>query len=717
MDIKNEVLVRIYILLFGMIIPLSLVLLSKTIYISVWEGEEWRAVGQDNYVKYKEVEADRGNIFSADGSVLATSIPYFDIYFDPIAPSDEDFAKNLDSLAYCLATYIDPSYTVGGYRERLMRLRADTTDRHVLLKRKVSYSEKRKIESFPLFNLGQFRGGIIAERRSDRRRPFGLLAQRTIGYVRDGAKDVGLEGFFNEELQGEPGGQFMICVDTRRDLWMPLEDLSAIDPKSGNDIWTTLDVNLQDIVENALLRAVNYHDADWGTAIMMDVETGAIRSIANLGRYKDTYWETYNHAVGSAVEPGSTFKTASMLAMLEDGHVQLDDTVFINKGVTQFYEETMKDASPESYKLDTITARKAFEISSNVGMAKLVSKHYSTRTEANEEKAAAQFIERLKSFNLHLPVGIEIAGEASPFIKEAYSDEDRWSGTTLPWMSIGYELRLTPLQLLSFYNAVANDGRMMKPYLVEQVERYGDAIETFKPTVIDRQIASKESIKHLQDLLQGVVDSGTAVKLKTPEYSFAGKTGTAQINYTRVSDRTRVGGYQASFAGYFPADNPKYSVIVVINNPKQNGFYGGEVAGPVFREIADKTMATQIDLHQAINTRPKPQLDENNLPGFDVGAPNDLQKVMAYLDMTVEGQVASTLAMVRPSRDTMMLYERNFPEGRVPAVTGMGLRDALYVLENLGLKVDVEGYGKVVRQSIKPGTPVKGQSIRLYLRL
>jgi len=717
MDIKNEVLYRVYFLLFGIIIPLSLILLYRTIFISVWEGDDWRAVGKDNYVKYKEVEADRGNIFSEDGSVLATSIPYFDIYFDPVTPTDKDFEDNLDSLAYCLATFIDPSYTVGGYRDRLIRLRQDSTDRHVLIKRKVSYSEKRKIESYPLFNLGQFRGGFIAERRSDRRRPFGVLAQRTIGYVRDGAKDVGLEGYFNEQLGGEPGGQFMICVDTRRDLWMPLDDLSAIDPKSGDDVHTTIDVNLQDIVENALLRAMNYHKADWGTAIMMDVETGAVRSIANLGKYSDTYWETYNHAVGSGVEPGSTFKTASMLALLEDGHVDLTDTVFINKGLGTFYEETMRDASSESYTLDTVSARRAFEISSNVGIAKLVNKHYSVPTEANKEKAAAQFIERLKSFNLHLPTEIEIAGEASPFIKEAYNTDDQWSGTTLPWMSIGYELKLSPLQLLTFYNAIANDGRMMKPYLVDRIERYGETIEKYKPTVIKRKLASEASVKQMQSLLRGVVDSGTAVKLSTPEYNFAGKTGTAQINYTRISDRTLVGGYQASFAGYFPADDPKYSVIVVINNPREHGFYGGDVAGPVFREIADRTMASRIDLHQALNSQPKPLLTENELPGFDVGAPKDITKVLTYLDLTLDGVVGTDLAMIRPSSDTLKLYERNIPEGRVPAVTGMGLREALFVLENLGLKVEVDGYGKVTRQSIKPGTSVRGQTIRLYLRL
>lgn len=512
MNIKNEVLVRVYILLFGLVIPFAILLLVKTVMIGYMEGERWRAQGDRNSRKYKEIKADRGNIFAGEGSVLATDIPYYDIYFDAVASTKKDFMENLDSLAYCLSRFVDQSYTEGGFKTQLLQWRADSL-RYVPLKKKVAYSLKQQVEQFPLFNLGRNRGGFIAERAADRRRPFGLLAQRTIGYVRENVKNnVGLEGYFNETLEGEPGGQVMVCIDPRNDIWKPVEDLMAIEPKSGDDIQTTIDVNLQDITEQALLDAMLYHRADWGTALLMEVKTGQIKAIANLGKYQNSYWETYNHAVGSSVEPGSTFKTASMLALLEDGFVDLEDKVFINKGMWEYYGTKMPDASSESFLLDTISIRKAFQISSNVGVSKAVVEHYGRRTEENKNEGAERFIKRLKQFNLHIPTGIEIEGSGEPYIKEAYSLEDDWSGLSLPWMSIGYELRLTPLQMLTFYNAIANDGTMMKPYLVKNVQRFGEIKKEFKPTIINKQIASKASIRAIQELLRGVVEEGTARK-------------------------------------------------------------------------------------------------------------------------------------------------------------------------------------------------------------
>ncbi|MCB9080084.1 MAG: transpeptidase family protein [Lewinellaceae bacterium] len=717
MNIRNEVLYRMYFLLFGLVVPAAAVLVYRTIEISVIDGERWRTEGQADYVRYRQIRADRGNILASDGSLLATSIPYFDIYFDPVAPAEKDFAGHIDSLAFCLATFVDDTYTPGGYRDYLLQLRRDSTNRHLLIKSRVSFNEKRKLESFPLFRMGRFRGGFIAEQVSERRRPFGLLAQRTIGYVREGAKPVGLEGFYNDVLEGEPGGQYMICVDRRQDIWMPLEDLAAIDPQGGDDVVTTIDVNLQDIVENALVRALNYHDAEWGTAVLMDTKTGAIKAIANLGRMAEGWWETYNYAVGSAIEPGSTFKTASMLAMLEDGTITLEDTVDIEHGKTQFYKETMVDSSPESATMDSIPVRKAFEMSSNVGIAKLVTSRYGGLSGRADDRSATKYIKRLKQFNLHLPTGVEIEGEADPYIKEAYSQESNWSGTTLPWMSIGYELRLTPLQLLTFYNAIANGGTMMRPYLVQGVQRNGEMLREFRPTVVKRHIASEASIAQIRELLEGVVERGTARKLSTDKFTFAGKTGTSQINYQRLSETvTRVGGYRASFVGYFPADNPRFSCIVVISKPNRNGIYGSDVAGPVFREIADKVFATTVDLHPVINEQPRPVLANQQLPGFDIGQKDDIKKVLTYLDVKNYGTPTTEWAVIRPRSDSLLVMERNLPEKQVPSVVGMGLKDALYALENRGLAVKVEGYGKVVQQSLRPGTPARGQTIKVTLR-
>lgn len=711
MNIKNEVLYRVYFLLFGIIAPAAVMLLYRTIQISIIQGEEWRKQGQDNYVRYKEIPAERGNIFSADGSLLATSIPYFDLYFDPVSPSDRDFNLYIDSLSLTWASLIDDTYTVGGLRERLIQLRQDSSNRHVLVKRRVSYAEKRQIEQFPLFRLGQFKGGLITEQRSDRRRPFGMLAQRTIGYVREGAKPVGLEGFFDQNLKGNPGGQYMICVDRRNDIWMPQEDLSSIDPRSGSDIRTTIDVNIQDIVQSALLRAMNYHDAQWGTAILMEVKTGAIKAVANLGRTEEGWWETYNYAVGTAVEPGSTFKAASMLAMLEDGYVNLEDSIDIEKGRTQFYEDVMVDASPESAKIDTTTVRRVFEMSSNVGMAKLVNQYYSV------QGGAERFIKRLHQFNLNLPTGIEIEGEAAPYIKEPFSQKDRWSGTTLPWMAIGYEMRLTPLQQLTFYNAIANNGMMMRPYMVDEIQSNGKTVEKFRPRVIKRSIASEQSIRRMQELLGGVVQRGTAQKISTPVYDFAGKTGTAQINYRRVgAERTRIGGYRASFVGYFPLENPVYSCIVVINNPKQHGFYGSDVAGPVFREIADKCYYATLDIHEPLNKQAPQPLTNAKLPAYDIGAKEDFQRVFRYLGLQAYGNPATQMALLRPQQDSLIFEKRTIIQGKVPNVQGMGLKDALYVLENLGLKVEAQGVGRIALQSLRPGTPCRGQTIALTLK-
>ncbi|MEL7222803.1 MAG: penicillin-binding transpeptidase domain-containing protein, partial [Bacteroidota bacterium] len=358
MDVKNEVLYRVYFLLFGLLVPAAGFLMYKTIDIAILEGNYWRQQGERNYVKPHKIAAERGNVYADDGSLLATSVPYFDLYFDPFASSEQDYYRYLDTLSYCLATYVDDSYTVGGFRQYLLSLR-DTTQsrrrsRHVLLKEKVSFAEKQRIESFPLFNKGRYRGGLIAEKLSERRRPFGLLARRTIGYVRKDLQPVGIEGKFDSILGGQSGTQMMIRVDPKSDLWYPLDNLRAVEPKSGSDVVTTLDVNLQDIAEEALLRGMRKHQPEWGTAIVMDVETGAIKAMANLGRDDagQGYYEMYNYAIAMSTEPGSTFKLASIMSLLEDGHVKLSDSVDIEKGKFLFYDTEMEDASSYSFKLD-----------------------------------------------------------------------------------------------------------------------------------------------------------------------------------------------------------------------------------------------------------------------------------------------------------------------------------------------------------------------------
>ncbi len=705
MDVKNEVLQRAYIVM-AFLIVFAGVIVFKTGQISLYEGPQWKTMGDSLYIDMRPVDAQRGSILANDGSLLATSLPFFEIRMDlnSSGMSDKDFDENVDSLGHCLATYVNNSYTVGGMIEMLKTERIKGT-RYLLIKKKATLSETERIKKFPLFNLGRYRGGLIIERRSERKRPFKILAHRTIGYIREGSQPVGLEGSFNETLSGMEGRQAMIRVGL--DTWMPLYDLKEIEPHDGKDVVTTLDVDLQDIAETALMRGVRHHKAKHGCAVLMEVKTGAIRAIANVGESKDGFWETYNFAVGAATEPGSTFKLASIMALLEDGYVNLNDSIDLEQGVTQFYEEEMKDAS--FHQLDTTTVRTAFEISSNVGIAKLVNHYY------GQNDRAKKFIDRIKGFGLNLPTGIKIEGEAAPYIKEAYSRDDHWSGTTLPWMSTGYELTLTPLQMLSFYNTVANNGVMMRPFLVDEIQEYGQTVEDFKPTIIKKKIASPRTIKQAQALLKGVVERGTAEKLRTENYSFAGKTGTAQLNYQKLKARTAVGGYQASFAGYFPAEKPVYSLIVLVSHPSENGFYGSSVAGPVFREIADKMFASRPELQSALTNYAKPVLAKNSLPRKTSGASSEIDELLDYFDLDYKKSTRSGWSSLMMDADTLKTYTRRIEEEKVPNVNGMGLKDALFVLENLGLRVTVRGVGKVKHQSIKPGTKIKGQRIRITL--
>ncbi len=703
MNIKNEVLIRVYTLLFFIALA-ALAIFFQTIKISIIEGDKWRGKGNDLYVKYVPVNAERGNIMAEDGSLMATSLPFFEIRFDPNSTGMEEdaFTKNIDSLAWCLATYVDNTYTVGGYRDFLIT-EWEIGARNILIKKDVSFAELKQIKKFPLFRLGQYKGGLIVHRNPQRNRPFGILAQRTIGYVREGAKPVGLEGYFHDVLGGQQGKKLMQRVD--KDTWIPVNDLTEIEPKGGDDIVTTIDINLQEAAENALYKAVEHHNAAHGTAVVMEVKTGAIRAIANIGRLENgKLWETYNYAVGEAVEPGSTFKMPAMMALLEDGYVQLEDSIDLEQGQHQFYEEIMLDAA--YHQLDTTTVRTAFELSSNVGIAKLVEQHYSGKAE--------KFIEELREMNLHLPLGIEIEGEGIPFIKEAYNEEEDWSGISLPWMSIGYEVLITPLQLLNFYNSIANDGMMMKPFLVAEIQHFGEKVQQFKPTVVKKHIAAKSTIRTAQELLRGVVERGTASKHKSNRYSFAGKTGTAQIDYRKFRPKANI-KHRASFVGYFPAEQPVYSCIVMITDPKAHGIYGSEVALPVFREIADRCYDSKVAMHQAFNIGPKPRLEEKQLPAYDAGDREEVQKVLAFLQIPHTMKAQGNWVVTSPQSDTLNLNVRHMNGNVVPNVIGMGLRDALFMLENKGLKVIFSGAGKVTRQSIIAGTRIRGQTIRLTL--
>lgn len=704
-NFKDEVLIRIFAILAVIIIPVAALLVYRTVDIAVVRQDEFKKLGEERF-RVVTVEAERGNIYGRNDNLLATSVPYFSLHFDPYVASPRDYYDNIDSLALLLSRYVDDAFTPGAWRDSLLYMRDSTSrsaNHYFKLKDQVSYSELARIRKFPIFNQGRMGGGLIVDKRAARKRPFGWLARRTIGYSRDNGTKVGLEGAFDEQLAGESGKQEMFNMGNG--IWLPTDNLGIIEPTSGANVHTTLDVNIQDIAENALQNGVRQHRAEWGTAIVMDVQTGAIRAMANLGAVnerRNRYAEQYNYAISRANEPGSTFKLATMMALLEDEYVDLDSEVDIENGVKEFYDLTMEDSGTGSRNWRIISVRDAFEQSSNVGMAKLVDSLYQ----------GDEFSQRLKDFHLDDESGIELEGERNPFINDTSSTT--FSGISRAWMAIGYESRLTPLQMLTFYNAVANGGRMMKPYLVTDIKHKGRTIEEYKPTVIDKKIASAETIEELQSLLEGVVERGTARRLKTDQYRFAGKTGTSQQNYGQQKKNRK---YQASFAGYFPAENPMYSIIVVIKDPSNGAYYGGEVAGPVFREIADNIYNSMIEVHEPINQGPRPVLYAGELPSRDAGFLPEIAKVLDYVNVTVDSLPPTELAVLNAKDEKVQLDGIAPARQKFPNVRGMRLRDAIYVLENEGYAVHPRGVGRVVNMRWQSdGKGQRGRDVELILR-
>jgi cell division protein FtsI (penicillin-binding protein 3) len=664
-------------------------------------------------VKWVDAPSQRGNILAEDGSLLATSLPFFDVHFDAKSQglTDEIFnTQSVDSLAWMLSTYIDQQYTPGAYRDWLISLRSADENtrgiRYVPIAKDLPYNKAILIKSFPIFREGRYKGGFIMEQKNRRERPFKILAQRTIGYTREGALPVGLEGSFNNILEGKEGKQLMLHVPG--DLYIPVNDLAEIEPEAGDDIVTTLDINIQDVAENALLNACQTHNADHGCAIVMEVKTGKIAAMANIGRTPEGWWETYNYGVGERVEPGSMFKLASFMAMMEAGELEnLDEKIPVYGGKVKIYDEELQDAEPHG--MDSMTIKQVFARSSNVGTATLTQRFFKAKPGA--------FVDQMRTFGLDLVTGIELGGEEAPIMKNPADPKGDWSGTSLPWMSIGYELLLTPLQLLTFYNAVANDGRMMKPYIVQRTERYGDVIKEFRPTVVKRNIAGASTIKRAKELLVEVVKSGTAERIQSANYTIAGKTGTAQLNYHKFKTSKGI-RHQAGFCGFFPAENPIYSCIVVISEPERGGYHGAEVAAPVFKTISDKCFAMKAALHEPINAKKAEKLVTTKMPSYDAGSKDDLKKALRWLDLSYlpESDLGDWTMIEAERGDSLMLRSRSIPDKVIPSVVGMGLKDAIYLLENRGCKVRVEGLGKVRRQSIAPGTRAdRGRTCVLFL--
>ncbi len=700
-DIKKDILWRVYLVYFFVLL-FALLVIGKIVYIQVKEGDELRVLAKTQELKVFTIEANRGNILDDEGNLLATSVPVFEIRMDVASPNIPDavFYNNVDGLAAGLARVIGKK-SKQQYKNILIKNRKKGK-RYVWLGSKITYEQLKEIRKLPILNRGKNAGGLIVKQTPRRELPFKELAARTIGFESGNKKYlVGLEGAYTDVLSGKNGQQVRRRIN--HGDWMPVYDENDVEPRDGLDLQTTINVNIQDIAENALLRQLLKNQAYQGCAVVMEVKTGKIKAIANLtydstdGKYK----ETYNYAIGASIEPGSTFKLPNILVAIEKGNVKLTDSVITGVGFAAIHGVPVQDVHKVGN--GRITVRDVFEQSSNVGMAKII-----TRTFDKNPKA---YTDGLYEMGLNRPLGLDLNGEGKPLIKNP-GDNDWW-GTTLTVMAYGYEVLQTPLQMLTFYNAIANNGKMVKPRFVESVKTGDDVKEEFGTEVLNPQVVSPATVKIAQSLLEGVVTRGTARNaFKNCPYSVAGKTGTAKI----ASGGRYLRNYNASFVGYFPAGHPEYSCIVSINKPTAGKYYGGSVAAPAFREIADKIYSTSLALHF-----------QNDLARKKAPAPvpkkpvayDDLENIYAALNIKTTDLVYDDPWVVAAQQDGKLTIEpADFKKGVVPDVRGMKVKDAVFLLENKGLQTRISGRGFVRKQSIKPGTKLsKGQVINLQLAI
>ena len=696
-DKKNDILNRGY-LVFAGFIAFGLLIIGRVGFLQFAEGDYWKSKADSLLLGYHSIEPMRGNVYASDGSLLATSVPRYDVHVDFMASgiTKEVFKEQVDSLALCLSQLFGDK-SKSEYKRLLTEARSSSDKRFFLLKRNISYKQQRALKTFPIFRMGKNKGGLIIDQRSRREKPFRLLASRTIGFKVDNetVEAVGIEGAFDRELRGTKGQRLMQRI--AGGIWKPVNSENEIEPMDGFDVITTIDLNLQDVAENALLKQLQARKAGYGCAVLMEVATGHIKAIANLKRSEkdSSYHEDYNYAIGHATEPGSTFKLATLLAAMEDGYVDPEDSTDTFDGKLALAGGIrISDSHDGGY--GRISVKKAFAVSSNVGVIRVAQQYY--------KRNPQQFIDRLRSMHVAEPLSLQIPNKALSRLKNT-TDTD-WSKVSLPYISIGYESTMTPLQLLTFYNAVANNGKMVQPLFVKEIRNKGHLVKSFPVKVIADSICSLSTIRKARTMLEEVVKSGTASHIKHAQYSIAGKTGTAQIAQGSRGYKKIKKEYQASFCGYFPADNPKYSCIVVVYSPGTDVFYGASVACPVFKEIADKAYALDIDMHKEL--APAPDSLFAGLPPLKAGRARPAQRIARSLGMGFD----------LPGNGWLNVSSNAFtPEdGKVPDVTGMGLRDAVYLLEQKGYQVKAVGRGAVIRQSLPPGSKSeKGRQIVIEL--
>jgi cell division protein FtsI (penicillin-binding protein 3) len=653
----KSILTRLYFVA-GVLVLFAGAVLFKLVSIQVVDGEKYMALAETRTTRIFTIAPNRGNLYSDDGSLLATSVSKYTIRFDAVTVSDADFKENIKPLSDSLATLFGKT---SSHYQQLLRKAKQNKNRYALIARNLDYSDYMAVKGFPLLKKGPFKGGLIIEQKTKREHPLGKIAERSVGYERvdeNGYRTrVGMEGAFSEYLSGVAGNREKQKIS--KNQWKPIGNNNIIEPKDGFDVYSTIDINIQDIAHHALLKQLELYKADHGTVIVMETKTGEVKAISNLGQTTNgKYYERLNYAIGESHEPGSTFKLVNLIAALEDKVIDTSSIVDTENGTWKIYNHRVKDSKRGGY--GKISVANAFEVSSNTAFAKIIHNGYKEDPE--------KYVNRLMSMGIHKELGLPVKGEGIPVLR--YPGDKGWSGLSLAQMAYGYEVAMTPLQTLAFYNAIANDGEMVKPRLLKEVKEWNKTIKKFDKQVLNPAICSQETVKKVQQILKNVVEKkhGTGHKMYSPNFSMAGKTGTTQTNY--VSKDKDKYEYISSFAGYFPADNPKYSCIVVIHKPNKSvGYYGADVSGPVFKSVAQKVYATS------------PMVDEiDMLNGFD-----------ANLEKAFQGYFT----------DSQKVYSK------IPNLYGMSGMDAVAILENLGIEVEVKGNGKVYSQSISKGTDIK----------
>ena len=681
--------------------------LYRIIIIQFVERDKWLALAAQNVKSNIVVKPNRGNIYACDGRLMASSIPTYYVYMDLRVPALHEkngvlFKNNIDSLSIYLSSFFRDK-TPYQYKAALTKAYQTGVGELQLFPSRISYAQLKQLKTLPLFRLGRNKSGLITKELFRRVRPFGSLASRTIGDIyadeSRGGKN-GIEMSFNSNLLGTPG------ISIRQKVANSYMETVQVEPIDGMDITTTIDVDLQDIAEKALLDGVKKFDAAVGYAILMEVKSGEVKAIVNMQRNKDgSYTENRNGAVSDMVEPGSTFKVASLMAAVDEGKVKITDTIDTYNGQYQFGTRTMTDHNANHGGYHKITLAQAIYGSSNIGISRAIVKAYGHNP--------AAFVNKLYAMKLNEKMNIEIPGSAAPFIRHPNDKSHEWSNTTLPWMSVGYETQIPPIYTLAFYNAIANDGKLIRPFFVKSISKNGQIIKEFKTEVINPSICKPTTLKDIRFTLLGVVEDklGTAQCVRSKYVRIAGKSGTAQISQGKAGYKEGGTKHQVAFCGYFPYENPLYSCIVVMREPGIGYASGGTMTGSVFKNIAERVIA--------LNSNRKPShvdtdsIDESNfIPNTKIGYYKAIQTVMNTLRLPLavnSRDWVKPVAVERQTRVEPIAVSRN----AIPNLVGMGLKDAVFILENLGLNVQVQGRGKVFSQNIKPGTVARKGSVVL----